>query len=66
MERPFSGGLPGRLASLGFSTGRFGLPCLPVSTAPRPWNSPGRGVAATSGRPWFTEASKVRLLLAAC
>src|SRR6267154_2780547 len=31
MARPFSGGLPGWLASFWFSKGRFEPPCLPVS-----------------------------------
>src|SRR2546429_3796126 len=51
--------LSARLESPRFSGGRFMLASLPRST-PRPRNSPERGVAATSGRPWFTEARKLR------
>ncbi len=47
----FAGGFPGRFVSLEFSRGRFGAIGLPVSAAPRRLNWPGRGVAATSGRP---------------
>ena len=41
-------------------------PAAVAATAPRPENSPGRAVAATAGRPLFTEAKCARLALAVC
>jgi hypothetical protein len=57
---------PGLFLSFGFSGGRFEPVGLPDSTAAWPLNWPGRSLAATSGRPWFTEAKRVRFDLAAC
>lgn len=37
-----------------------------AATTPRPLKSPAFGVAAISGRPWFTVASRLRLLRATC
>jgi len=41
-------------------------PAAVAGTAPRPENSLGRAVAATAGRPLFTEANCARLALAVC
>jgi len=51
--------LSGRLLA-----GRFALSLRRLGAAPRFENSAGRGVAATSGLPWFTEANKARSELA--
>ncbi len=65
LRPPFTTGFSDRLVSFRFSGARFGPVGRPDSAAARPLNWPGRGLAATSGRPWFTEASKVRFELAA-
>lgn len=54
--------VPGRFGSAILSGGLFPFEGLVVEMAPRLFilNWPGRGVAAISGLPWFTEASNVR------
>src|SRR5208337_2213271 len=44
----------------------YGAPASLAATAPEPLNSPGFAVAATAGRPWFTDAKSSWFVLAAC
>ncbi len=69
--RAFAGGrFSGRFASTRLSRrlsgGRFAFSLRNVGAAPRFENSDGRDVAASSGRPWFTEANRFRLVAAVC
>ena len=56
---------PARFAAGAGAGGWYGAAALAAST-PWPLNTPGLGVAAIVGLPWFTDANRAWFLLAAC